>query len=61
MKYKDFKKIEATYYFIQNMKNGKTKTSENSNQEKTKQDLSNLEKVDASDLNLPQEYMDIFK
>ena len=61
MRYKDFKKIEATYFFMLNVKNGKTSNSQNSDKRKTKQDLSNLEKVDARDLNLPKEYMDIFK
>lgn len=61
MRYKDFKKIEATYFFMLNIKNGKTKVNQNGDQEKTKQDLGKLETVKAKDLNLPQEYMDIFK
>jgi hypothetical protein len=61
MRYKDFKKIEATYFFMLNVKNGKTKTNHNSDKEKTMQDLGNLKTVKADDLNLPKEYMDIFK
>ena len=61
MRYKDFKKIEATYIFMLNVKNGKTENNQNGDRAKTKQDLSNLEKVDARDLNLPDEYMSIFK
>ena len=61
MRYKDFKKIEATYFFMLNVKNGKTKSNQNGDQEKIKQDLGKLETVEARDLNLPQEYMDIFK
>ena len=61
MRYCDFKKIEATYFFMLNVKNGNTKTAQSGNNEKTKQDLSQLEKVNASDLDLPPVYMEIFK
>lgn len=61
MRYCDFKKVEATYYFMQNVKNGNTKSSKEKKNEKVIQDLSGLETVKASDLNLPPEYMEIFK
>ena len=61
MRYKDFKKIEATYFFMLNVKNGKTTNTQNNDKAKMKQDLNNLETVSASDLNLPDEYMEIFK
>ena len=61
MRYIDFKKIEATYFFMLNVKNGKTESNQSNDKEKVKQELNNLEKVDARDLNLPTEYMDIFK
>ena len=59
MRYKDFKKIEATYFFMLNVKNGKTNQS--GNKDKTKQDLSKLETVNVKDLDLSSEYTDIFK
>jgi len=58
MRYKDFKKVEATYYFIQSMKNGKVKSSRS--KDKTKQELQGLETIRADDLNLPKEYLSIF-
>jgi len=61
MRYVDFKKIEATYFFMLKVKNGNTISNQNNDKEKVIQELSNLEKVDVSSLNLPSEYMDIFK
>jgi len=58
MRYKDFKKVEATYYFIQSMKHGSAKPSQS--KDKTKQELQGLDTISASDLNLPKEYLSIF-
>ena len=44
-----------------NVKNGKTTNTQNNDKAKMKQDLNNLETVSASDLNLPDEYMEILK
>ena len=61
MRYCDFKKVEATYYLMMRIKNGNSKTDKKRDNEKVKQDLSKLETINASDLNLPPEYMEIFK
>jgi len=61
MRYCDFKKIEATYYFMQKIKNGNTKADKKVKKDDLKQKLNNLDTVKASDLNLPEEYMEIFK
>jgi len=59
MRYCDFKKIEATYFFMLNIKSGKT-TKSKPDKEKTLQSLAKLDTVKASDLNLPPEYLSIF-
>jgi hypothetical protein len=57
MTFKDFKRIESTYYFMTNMKNGVTKTANNN---ETIEKLSKLDTVNINDLDLPEVYKEIF-
>lgn len=58
MRYCDFAKIEATHYFMVNIKNGKpNKTQE---KDKVKEKLLKLDTVHIDDLNLSKEYYEIF-
>lgn len=58
MPYRDFKRIESTHQFMASIKNG---TIQKVDKQKTKEKLSQLNTVKASDLDLPKEYLDIFK
>lgn len=60
MRYCDFKKIEATYYFIQDIKNGKKSSSQKDDNNKVKEQLSGLKSATPEELNLPPEYLEIF-
>lgn len=57
MTYTQFKRIEATHSFLNDMRNGNHKADDNA---KLKDKLSNLKKVNLDDLDLPDEYKEIF-
>ena len=60
MTYRDFKRIEATYIFMMNIKNGNS-TNKEETKDKVKEKLSGLSTISQEDFdNLPDEYKEIF-
>lgn len=62
MPYGRFKQVEATYYFMLKLKNNSAKDDKaGKSRQEIKDKLSNLEVVKANELDLPSEYLEIFK
>jgi len=59
MRYCDFVKLEATHYFLLNIKNGTPKKDTQDEKAKVKEKLMGLETVHIDDLNLPDVYKSI--
>jgi hypothetical protein len=57
MTYSQFKRIEATYSFLTNMKNSTVKNEDNVDM---KDKLSKLQTISLDELDLPEEYKEIF-
>ncbi len=59
MRYCEFARIEATYFFMLKMKDGKQSDTTQKTEQAEK--LSNLQTATPEDLGLSKEYMEIFK